>query len=317
MINFNTRISRQDQYIKYVSDYIDKLNEAERQLEPKLETVNLQTMATNSNLPTRQDYSQTAIKKALFQKANSHWTARYTLPTAGGIALFGFVSSSWAVILPIVLVLAVGASMWVYHVFVNAHNFEMNYLKGLQDRIDTETTTRRKDLKQNLLIYGCEDGARQLVQFQNKLNTLLDILKLKFDENQMTYKRYYGISQEVFLSGIDNLTKIVIAYKTLESVDITHINSRLKSLARQDPSKDLVLQKEYDALMRAKDSYGDQKSKIRILLSENTSALVEIDQTTVAISNIEKSKNNEASVDMENSMNQLQELAERSHIYSR
>lgn len=304
--------------MEYVADHIDKLNEYTDDLESKIEIIKDENMSTEVTLPTRHDYSTEALKKALFKRANSHWTARYTLPAVGGIALFGFVTSSFlTVIFPIIVVLGVGGAMWVYNAIINATTFERTYYKGLQDRITEQSNIKRKDLKKNLLIYNCQDGARQLVQFQKKLDTLIDILQLKFDEGLVTYQRYNGIAQEVFLSGIDNLSNIVIAYKTIESVDIDYIKSKLAKLDRKRDSGDTTTQKEYDALMRAKQSYDDQQKKIRFLLSENTTALVEIDQTTVAISNIEKSKNNEASVDMEDSMNQLQQLAERSQIYSR
>lgn len=79
----------------------------------------------------------------------------------------------------------------------------------------------------------------------------------------------------------------------------------------------MAVKKELDALLRSKESYGKLKNRIDEILAENETALTQIDQTTISISEITRNKNNEGQVDMENSMKALEEMAVRSTYYSR
>ncbi|MFV2014533.1 MAG: hypothetical protein ACC656_03840, partial [Candidatus Heimdallarchaeota archaeon] len=214
-------------------------------------------------------------------------------------------------------ILSFSTIRWVYVIFIDSKNFKTKYVKQLQDAINTQIEEKRKDLKRNLLKNGCSQGAKQLIQFKNKFETLIDILQTKFYKGQLTYQRYYGTAQEVYLSGIDNLNSVVMSYKALESIDTAYMKKRLTYIQTKNYQNDIHLKKEFDAIKRAVDTFENQNEKIKALLAENITALVQIDETTIAISQITRTKNNEAQIDMENSMNALVDLAKRSQLYSR
>ncbi|HAZ03593.1 MAG: hypothetical protein A2W95_02695 [Bacteroidetes bacterium GWA2_40_14] len=272
---------------------------------------------TKNKIPTSQDFTQKAIKKALMDTALDHWSFRYSLPAIAGTgivgALFGF---SYPIFLVMLGILGGSASSFVYNTLFKGQTFEKKYVENLHKIIDKHTEEKRKNLKEDLLEFKNLHGARQLEQFDQKFEVLVEVLNQKFDSSQLTYQRYYGISKEVYLSGIDNLNRIMIASKTMNSIDLDYIDTTLKEVSKKDQNN-MAVKKEMEALQRSRESYYNLKNKIDEILAENEAALTQIDQTTIAISEITRSKNNEAQMGMENSMQALEEMAMRSTYYSR
>ncbi|MCK9206630.1 MAG: hypothetical protein M0P66_05915 [Salinivirgaceae bacterium] len=272
---------------------------------------------TKDKIPTSQDFTQKAIKKALMDTALDHWSFRYSLPAIAGTgivgALFGF---SYPIFLVMLGILGGSASSFAYNTLFKGQTFEKKYVGNLHKIIDKHTEEKRKNLKEDLLEFKNLHGARQLEQFDQKFEVLVEVLNQKFDSSQLTYQRYYGIAKEVYLSGIDNLNRIMIASKTMNSIDLDYIDITLKEVSKKDQNN-MAVKKEMEALQRGRESYFNLKNKIDEILAENEAALTQIDQTTIAISEITRSKNNEAQMGMENSMQALEEMAMRSTYYSR
>jgi hypothetical protein len=267
--------------------------------------------------PTSSDFTQKAISKALLNYSFGHWSFRYSIPLILGTLVFGlFFGFSYSLYLCILAILGLTAFSLIRNLFFRADSFRKNYLDLLLERLTSVAEKKLFNLKDDLTKYKHEHGAKQLEQFKRKFETLVEILKSKFDAGQLTYNRYYSIAQEVYLAGIDNLNDVVIALKTMRSIDLKYIDTRISELNKKDLANKAV-QKEIDALQRSKQSYLSQEEKINSLIAENETALTQIDDATVAISEITKSTNKEAQVDMENSMIALTELANRTKLYSR
>jgi hypothetical protein len=268
-------------------------------------------------IPTSNDFTEVSLNKALLQSTNSHWLIRYTPSVLGGVllvgVLFGF---SYGLFLSLLGIISMASITWVYKYFSKGADFRKTHIKRLHQMIELATESRRKNLKEDLLDLSCNQGSKQVDLFQQKFDNLIDILKSKFDINQLTYNRYYSIAQEVLLSGIDNLASIVMALKTLQSIDLDYINQRLVKLEQEDETN-MAVRKEKDALIRSLKSFQDQNNRMKELLAENEQALTQIDESSVAISKIKRSKEGEAKIDMELSMKELQKLAQRSYAYSR
>ncbi len=268
-------------------------------------------------MPTSRDFTPAAIKKALLGTAFEHWSFRYALPALAGTgiigALFGF---SFPVFLAMLGIVGGSASGFIVNTLFRGSKFESQYINYLHRLIDEHTAEKRKNLKEDLVTLGEKRAALQLSQFDQKFEILVEVLNQKFDESQLTYQRYYGIAKEVYLSGIDNLNNIVLALKTMKSIDLNYIDFSLKEIEKKDKNN-MAVKKELDALLRSKESYKNLQQKIEDILAENEAALTQIEQTTIAISEITRSKNNEAEVDMEDSMKALEEMALRSAYYSR
>jgi hypothetical protein len=280
-------------------------------------TLTATTEETKGFTPTSKDFTQTAIKKALLGTALEHWSFRYSLPALAGTgivgALFGF---SYPVFLVMLGIFGSSAAGFVVNTLFKGPKFETQYVNYLHRLIDEHTAEKRKNLKEHLNTFGEKRAVLQLDQFDKKFEVLVEVLNQKFETTQLTYQRYYGIAKEVYLSGIDNLNNIVISIKTMKSIDLDYINFSLSEIEKKDKNN-MAVKKELDALLRSKESYSNLQDKIENILAENETALTQIEQTTIAISEITRSKNNEAQTDMENSMKALEEMALRSTYYSR
>lgn len=266
-------------------------------------------------VPTVHDFAKPAIKRALKRHAFNHGTTRYSVVffllsiLAGGF--FGF---SQFVFTMAVATFGFGCLAWVYLYFVQAGNFELRYVERLQRAIQSETERKRERVKQDLTEHGCPEGAKQVDKLQAKFESLTELLADKLDTSELTYNRYFGIAQEVFLSGLDNLTSIVAKLKSISEIDERHINKRLKLLEESD-KQDLEVEKEKDTLRSRLAMRKNQLEFIKKLMLENEEAMTQLDSTTIAIANIDTIRG-EAEIDMENSMAFLVEITERVGKYS-
>lgn len=274
------------------------------------------TESTGGHVPTVYDFSPEAIRRALKRHARGHWTLRYSAmllvlsALAGG--LFGF---SELVFTAIVGVIGLGGLSWVYNCYIQADNFEYRYVEQLQSAIQEQTERKRERLKEDLIEHECPDGAQQLDKFQAKFDSLTELLGDKLDTGELTYQRYLGIAQEVFLSGIDNLAAAVSALKSISEIDVEYINEHLKRLRDSADPGDPEIQKEIEPLETRLGMRQNQLDKIKHLLLENERAMTHLDETTVAIADMDTG-GGEAKVDMENSMKALAEITQRAQRYS-
>lgn len=266
--------------------------------------------------PKARDFSKPAIKSALLSHTNSHWTVRYSLPLiAGSLVAGGIFGFTYPVFLSILATSGIGITSWVYNYFVNGNSFEQEYVARLRSIIAEQTENKRKHLNEDLASYGSKRGIHQLDLFQKKFENLIDVLNSKFDSTQLTYSRYYGIAQEVFLSGIDNLSAVVTALKTINTIDVSYLKTRLEEL-KSGSMENIANVKESEALKRRLRSFKEQKDKISALLAENEEALAQFDETAIAISEIERARDKESKMSMERAMQDLQEMMKRAKHFS-
>jgi hypothetical protein len=267
-------------------------------------------------VPTVSDFSPIAIRRALRRHILKHWTTRYSAVPLGlsvlGSLLFGF---SELAFLSIVGSFGLACFPWIYLYYMRSGSFEHKYVEDLHKAIVEQTERKRKRLKQELMDFGCPEGAMQLDKFQAKFERLDELLADKLDPNELTFKRYQGVALEVFLSGIDNLSAIASALKSISEIDADYINQRLKRLRASADSGDKDIQNEIEALEARLSVRQKQLSKVRRLLLENEQAMTQLDETTVAIADMDTGQD-EAEIDMENSMEMLAEITKRAKRFS-
>ena len=147
---------------------------------------------------------------------------------------------------------------------------------------------------------------------RRKFDNLVEILGDKLDPREMTYNRYYSLAKEVLMSGIDNLSAILLALKSIREIDEAGLRRRISRLKN---SKDDDTETEAQTLQRRLDKHGQQLKKVKRLRLENQKAMTRLDEAAAAISDMD-SVRGEAEVDMENSMKMLKEMVERAKEYS-
>ena len=264
-------------------------------------------------VPTVSEFSSAAIRRALKQYTRSHWATRYSaVPLALSILGGTFFGFSEAAFFAIVGSFGIACFPWVYLYYIRAGSFEHRYVERLQRAIQGQTERKRERLKQNLIALGCPEGATQFDKLQAKFDSLDELLADKLDPNELTFKRYRGIALEVFLSGVDNLASIDLALKSISEIDPDYINRQLRASAN---SEDPVVQSQIETLEARLNVRQKQLDKVKHLLLENEQAMTQLDETTIAIADMDTGQD-EAEVDMENSMRDLAEIAERAKRFS-
>ncbi|MBF0431625.1 MAG: hypothetical protein HQK83_10120 [Fibrobacteria bacterium] len=249
------------------------------------------------------DFSKKAIKKSLKKHAISHWSVQY--PIAGSVAsLFG--ALILADLAPAFLALSGigflgGCAFWSLKRFVKADSFEIEYVEKMQREIEKETEERRRHLAEELAEHNCEKGQVQLSQFQKEYESLVQLLQAKFNETEITYKRYHGIIQEVYLSGIDNLRKVAAALMSISEIDDEELQKRIEELEPRDTE---LAREEIKSLKERLGIREKQLAKAEKRMLENENALTQLNGIASNIADMDTGLD-EGKVDMENSMADL------------
>lgn len=266
--------------------------------------------------PTPGDYSSVAIKKALGKHTRNHWTSRYSWVPLGVGALWAiFIGLTETVFLFLLGSVAAAVAPWVILYFFRAGTFQVNYVNGLHEKSRQITERRRIRLKQGLEEHGCHDGSQQLDKLKAKFDSLYELLGDKLESGEMMFQRYQGIALEVFLSGVDNLTRVLHALKSVREIDPVYIENHLKTLKKQAGSGDAAAATEAQVLESRLKLRENQLAEVQRLLLENEEAMTTLDETTVVISAMDTGQD-EGKIDMENSIRDLAEIAERGESLS-
>ena len=190
--------------------------------------------------------------------------------------------------------------------FRRGHAHSIAYLNRLHDQMKYERNKKLISLKKDLSDMGAEDAVEQLALFSKKFDNFTSILKHKFAEHELTYSRYLGIAEQVFLAGLDNLEELFLALKSISAVDIGYLEEKLNSASSDNEKR---------ALHERLNMFNQQHKHVKALLEENEQALTEIDNVSTKLATVQTQRGN-ASVDMELAMQELNRMAKRASQYS-
>ena len=155
-------------------------------------------------------------------------------------------------------------------------------------------------------------GIDQFHDIQEKIGNFRDVLGKKLNAQEMTFSRYIGSAEQVYLSVLDNLEKIAIILKSISTIDVSYLEDRLQALKKlktlTEPDEE-----EKKTLLERQKLRDDKLQEVNVLLTENEQAMTEIEKATVSLVSITRSR---ANVDMETARKQLEELASRAHQYA-
>jgi hypothetical protein len=262
-----------------------------------------------------EDFEEQTIIKALNKSIMDNWFVGASIG-AIPVGILTAILLGTGVGIPIIGgAILLGGGTWAWKRFFKGDKFLDQYRDHLRQLLDEDTERRRNELQQSLDAYGNKHACEQLEQFQTKIKVFIEILNMKFpDKNQLTYNRYYTIAQEVFLSGIDNLNELLLIHKTLDAIDMDYIERSLKRLEGRE--QDAVTKRERNSLLQSRQQYQDQQQDIKNLMAQNEEALSKLDEAIVQVQDIKRSENNEGQLDMEESMEQLHNMAQQSYKFS-
>ncbi|MCB1955449.1 MAG: hypothetical protein KDG55_07220 [Rhodocyclaceae bacterium] len=172
---------------------------------------------------------------------------------------------------------------------------------------------RVRKLEADLARLGAEQGVEQLRLMRQKLDRLVEVLRHRLDEGEVTYGRYLGTAEQVYLAGLDNLHEVVVTLTSLSGMDEAYLDRRVEDIER-----DGITDKERLELETIRQSRGvleGQRAKVEDLLAENERAMAVLDNTSAALAGT-RMRGGHASLSADEAIGELEALAARTGRYA-
>lgn len=173
---------------------------------------------------------------------------------------------------------------------------------------------RLSQLEDELHDVGSKQGLEQLRVLEQKMKSLNDVLKRRLNAGEVTYGRYLGTAEQVYLAALDNLHDVAIALTSIGGIDRDYVESRLRELARNSTLGD-EQRRETSSLEERRVLLERQERQVSDLLARNEAAMTALDNTAAALAETRTAKGR-ASMDADVAMRELEQLAERARKYS-
>jgi hypothetical protein len=206
----------------------------------------------------------------------------------------------------------VSLALWPV-VFVRSESFARQSLR-LPEDFEAKQQDKLKILTSDFQELEFEQGSAQLRLLRDKLDNLAEVLKRRLNAGELTYGRYLGMAEQVYLSALDNLQESAVALRSVSTIDPDYIQGRLAELRKTGkPTGDQ--EREYTALQNRSDLFQKQRQRVDRLIAQNEAALTVLDKTATALAETKMAKGH-AAMDAEAAMAELELLAKRTGRYA-
>ena len=157
-------------------------------------------------------------------------------------------------------------------------------------------------------------GAAQIKMLREKFENLSEIMKRRLNAGELTYARYLGMAEQVYLSALDNLNEVAVALRSVSTIDTDHIQSRLRELNSSEQG--IGEQREESAALQERHSlYDEQQQRVTRLIAQNETAMTVLDKTATALAGT-KTEKGQASMDAKAAIAELERLAKQAGAYA-
>ena len=182
--------------------------------------------------------------------------------------------------------------------------------KAKKDKDDVFRSFKRKfpsqmSLEQRLAALPDDRGLRQYKELRQRLANFLDVLSRKMNVDEMTYKRYKTIAEEVYKSAIKNLEHVANTVNLIDTEDMESMRTQAEASGTQEKS----------TINKRLEMYENEMNSIKEIYIENEEAITQMDEAIFSLNNIETSTVKEESLDMQTSMAELEEWTKRVKLY--
>lgn len=159
-----------------------------------------------------------------------------------------------------------------------------------------------------------EKALAQFEQNEDRVAKFRSVLAAKFEPTELTYERYLSAAEQLHQAVYENLSDVSVMLANLNSLAVREARKELSVLERfAQLTEDEV---RTAAGLRERLAIAERtEAEIRSRLAYNETALTELDRVNWALSSIKTSKST-ANIDLETTMTELRELAERAKKYS-
>jgi hypothetical protein len=159
---------------------------------------------------------------------------------------------------------------------------------------------------------GFAEGAEQLQMLGEKYRNLAAVLGRRLDAGEVTYGRYLGMAERVYLAAVENLQDVAIGLRSISTIDPDALALRLKDLRQRT---DFPVPEAIRAVEERRTLYQSQRQRIGTLLSQTEAAMTALDHTCAALAGVRSARGlTDASI--EEAMKDLAELADRTGRYA-
>jgi hypothetical protein len=244
---------------------------------------------------------------------------RYPLTWVAGavIGLFewGFLTwfqPGWLVALGVALVGVASGLGWV-GLLTKSSAFRARLLQRAVDsarRRITEVDTER--LRGELDDVGSEQGVAQLQMLTQKRDALIQVLRHRLSAGELTFTRYMGAAEQVYLSTLDNLHDVAVTMTSIKGMDRDYIDQRLATMdvPASTQTRTGSAHKERDTLEQRRALLDSQLERVAALFAQNEAAMTGLDNTAAALAQT-RMASGEAAMSADQAMLALEDLASR------
>jgi len=259
------------------------------------------------------DLSPAAIKKAVISDSSQK---PLSLLSAMGVALGG----AFALLIePTVTALVVtgasgliGITSFSWDVFLRGDQQASRIVESYRQQLEQERLAAIKTLSNEFFELDNSTGTKQLELFEGKFQTFVKVLERKFNREEFTFNRYRTIAEQVYLGGIDELNRAVVALRSIESIDTEYLRDKLASY------EDITIGTEAKARAAVEERlalHKNQLQRVENIFHENEVAMTSLDKVSAKISSID-TQPGQSSIDYDQAMDELHRLIKRADIYS-
>ncbi|MDB5973150.1 MAG: hypothetical protein JWQ90_5600 [Hydrocarboniphaga sp.] len=256
------------------------------------------------------DFSAQAVSRAVLGRSLSQPHVLYPAAVGilGGLAA-AVLGPSMIFVAPAAIGAVIGLGGWALDFTMRRDKHAADYLKRLQEALAGRADETMARLRGEFAEVSFEPGQAQLDAFKEKYQAFEGLLRRKLDPKEMTFSRFLGMTEQVFLAGLDNLTRISDALKGLSAIDVQHIARRLQHL-ETDGIESEAQDREIATLKERMSLLERQRNRIDGWLAENEIAMTQIDQAMAAIGEMDTSQGH-AAMDIDAAMAELRTIASR------
>ncbi|SMF57309.1 hypothetical protein [Pseudobacteriovorax antillogorgiicola] len=268
------------------------------------------------------DFSKQSTDKAVLAETLQH-------PLTLGFATIGIFGGAASALFSLgtlpALVGVGGASLaalsWIVNYMFRKEIFAARHIQKLQTMLDEhrretvrkiETQLKELEGEPGLTTY-CQQGAEQFHRSKQRYENLAQILRSKLSTSELTYSRYLGTAEQVYMAVLDNLLQVVHSLQSIKPIDSVYMNERLKILNEIEPKTDADL-KEVNTLEDRKNLRDQQIELINQILTNNEEAMTMLDRTAASIA-LMRAGVSQTEQGLDDAMKDLEDLAKRTTRY--
>jgi hypothetical protein len=216
-------------------------------------------------------------------------------------------------LLPALVGGGIGIGAWILDNTLRRGHHANEYVAQLHELLVQRTRASLASLETELQQLGETDGFDQLQRLAEKYETFESLLRRKLNPAELTFGRYLGMAEQLYLGGLDNLNTIANIRRSLNAIHASHIDQRTDKIYG-DGHIDETEQQEWEALSRRRALLEQQRTQVDSLLAQNESAMTRLDEVMASIATLNLG-DRRATMDIEQAMMELEELARRSADY--